>query len=342
MGSRPYADRKTLLAILGSLTVAYAALVFLGGMTYAVLFPILMRTMPTEVSGAYGAPFSNSMMFGYGLVMFGYGAALLAVGIGLIRARRWARAMAHAGCWICAVGIAAGLIYLPFLIPRLTSVITDPAFGGGEMAEGDATLVAAMMWGSTVISVLMSLVIPVAGIVLLGSDSVRRTVFDRDPIPRWTDRLSTVALACGIVWLWGASYVPMMLPVLGSGLTVAIPVANTPAAVALALLGAAIAASIGWVTLRAQPFAWLANLAGVILAGTIASIQLSRIDLVELYLEMVASSIPESELGPMREMLEALYGDTRMLVVPVVLFAMLAVGFLFWARGRFVRKSTVP
>lgn len=337
---RSYEDRTTLLTVLGSLVIASAVLMFLGGLFYAVVFPILMRMAPAEEFGPAGSPFPVTMMFGYAAIMFVYGSAGMVVGVGLVRARRWARAVAHAACWIYAVGTAVGLLYVPFWIPKFTSMMTDPALGGDPSLVGfGSTFFSVFMWGGVVISVLMNLAIPVAGILLLGSDSARRTVVDRDPVSRWTDPLSTEALASGLLWLAAAGYVPLLSSLFGPHAAASVSLGG-PTGVALILLGVVGAAWVGWVTVRARPYAWAANVVGVVLYGGIGTWLLYRLDFVELYRGMLPA-MSEEDLDSMSVVFESLYGDPKMLALPTLVMVVLALGFLFWARKRFALAAVL-
>lgn len=323
---------------MGALLIACAGMMFLGGVFYAVVFPLLMRTVPGDEFGSGGWPFSTAMMLGYAVFMFAYGAAMMILGIGLIRARRWARAISLAGCWVYAVATLAGVCYLPFWMGRVTSVMTDSALGGDPSLEGmNPALFSMFMWGSTVFGLLTSLAIPVAGILLFRSESVAWTVQSRDPVPRWTDRLSTSALACGLVWLCSASHGPLTLAFFGGHMGDAVGL-DGGLGVALLLLAVAGAAWIGWNTLRARPHSWLMNVVGTVLYGGVGTYLVSRLDFTQFYRAMMPENIPEEELASLYDMTDALYGNPSAFVAPTLLIVLAALGFLYWARPRFAPR----
>ncbi|MEZ4650035.1 MAG: hypothetical protein R3E97_14850 [Candidatus Eisenbacteria bacterium] len=338
--TRPlYDDRKTLLTVVGALVVACAILMYVGGLIYAVVFPLMMRAVPADEFGPGAWPFSTAMMLGYAVFMFAYGTAMTVLGIGLIRARRWARAVSLAACWVYAAGTLVGVCYLPFWMGRVTSFMTDPALGGDPSLEGmSPVFFSVVMWGSMVFGLAMNLAVPVAGILLLRSESVRLTVQDRDPFPRWTDRLSTAALASGLVWVGGASYGPLMLALLGTHMAAAVGLSGGTG-VALCLFASAGAALIGWATLRARPYSWMANVMGVVLYGGIGAYLVSRLDFTQFYRALMPDNMPEEELASLYDMTEALYGNPSAFIAPTLLITLAALGFLCWARPRFVPVS---
>lgn len=147
-----------------------------------------------------------------------YGSVMLffvVMGVATIRAKRWARALMNAFCWLW-------LIFGVFTSFVLAAVLPRTVMRVGQLPQG--AIIIAIVFVCCIVAFFMILV---PGVLLLvyGNAGVKATCERRDPKTSWTDRFATgpllllVLVVIGLVSdLWIAATHPMF-PAFGKYLT---------------------------------------------------------------------------------------------------------------------------
>jgi hypothetical protein len=186
-----------------------------------------------------------------------------------------------------------------------------------------------------VIIVLFVIVPPALILWLNWKQDVRHTLAWKDPLPRWTDRLPVTL--CGLVissifftlmslpgvFLMNEAW---MAPVLGDG----------PVKYAWWLVPVAWA-YVAWGTLRRQIAAWFTAMISLLAGAAMGFLSMRGTNWAELYKQM---GIPESDVGEMARMMEAMFNPQKMMILMIIGFVPLF-GYLVWIFKDFRKTGTV-
>lgn len=266
-GTRPdppaHRDRSTRLFVAGVFLIVFGCgSILLGVFSSATLLFIPQAPEAPEYGPAQAIP---------GLLVYvGFGAALIALGVGSIRARRWARPLVLILGWgWLGVGVVTAVMTF-FMVPWVLESLPqeDPAvprvvFGCLATAFG-----------------LLGILAPAVLLLLYRGRDVAATLAERDPHPRWTDRIPTPLLGL-CLWL-GVSAVGTGL----SSLYAVFPTGGTiltgAPAVAIYLALAALWAYLAIQLARRDRTAWWVALGTVLAFGAWVLTVFPRTDFSEV------------------------------------------------------------
>lgn len=241
-------DRKKWLVAVGVFEMLLALLFLFGlaGMLAAFV------NMPDDLGREAGAPAGMRWGFVIGALMQGLiAAALVWHAVGVIRARRWARALGLIFAWLAAASVAyAALLMLLTLI------------GGSRIAGFTPAMVPSLI----VFVVMLGLAL--LFVRFFGSKSVKATCERRDLKERWTDKRPLPVV--GMVLVLALSAPSFVLSALGGVLTLTFGNPEQQewllgGAVLQALLAAA-AAALCYGAWKLRPWAWWGAL-GLVMAA---------------------------------------------------------------------------
>jgi hypothetical protein len=216
---------------------------------------------------------------------------------GLLRKRRWARALTQACGWIAAGSTLMGV------------AVMIPLAGGSDAAPRFILIIACCaMFG-------FGVVLPVAVALFLGSRSARMTCERYDPVPRWTDGLPVLTLVLTTFVFW-------------TGLTTLAVVIGPPGPLfgtflpPIATRGISAAISISWLGLGAglaarKEAAWWGTLAFSIVVGISNVLNAVRVPMEEIYRRAGMTPVQISQVTSLTGSWPAL------LIVPSIAFVVL-------------------
>jgi hypothetical protein len=245
-------DRATALAVIGGLEI----LAGLGLLTMAGLLIVALGLQRSAGAMEGVSAVSLAPAIGlYGLL----GVVAIVLGAGLVKCRRWARALSLIAAWLVVAMGVAGIVTYVAIVPVLAS----------SMAAGpDQPAPAGILVAIGVIGCLLVLVLPalVVALVLRGRDA-RLTCEWRDRQERWTDRCPLPVLALSMLLGFGAvALLPnaFTMPAMIAGRVVTGGAATATYLALAAVLGVTAAGLY-----RLRPWAWWAEI--VLLAAGLAN-----------------------------------------------------------------------
>lgn len=282
-------DRSTTVSFIGLGTIGLGVLV--AGLAVMMFF----------------MPFPGLAMAG--ILYMAASAVLLVIGIGLMRVRKWARALMLILCWFWLLSGSMATVLMAVIL-------------------GSSKIPAVILVGilSATFYAVFLILLPGILIWILRSDDVRLTCEAHDPVVRWTDGRPLAVTGVALYMILFGLYALVLpfgpeAPQFGVYLT-----GPLKYAVPLALAAAWIASGAGF--LRMKPWAWWATLLVTILGGVSALLTAIRIPLDELYRRSGLTEVQieqAKQFGMKNVMFWGLAGTLVML------------GLLIWLRRHFTR-----
>lgn len=300
----PVGDRKTLIIVMGILSiVAGLGLGCLGGI-YAALPAILAHAPPEAQAGnPMDSPLMRSMMGMGGAFLVVTAVALIWLGIGAIRLRRWAGDLFLAGGWLFGVMFLLGILVTLFRIPETMAAMNAQfeVSGKGAQPEQMKAMVPVILVFSMLFTVVFYLLPPLTVILVFRLKSVKQTFAHYSRGPSWTERLALPVL---IWWLWLATMCVsslIMVPIGGTLYQSMGLVKESWQASAWMGAFAVFTGIVAWAVMAKKEWSWYASLAFTLAMGAMGWIFVGKMDIVELYRKMGMS---EEQIKPMAAMYE--------------------------------------
>ncbi|MEO0446697.1 MAG: hypothetical protein AAF191_11545, partial [Verrucomicrobiota bacterium] len=134
-----FSDMKTLILVMGILTILGAIGMGCGGGFYGFFFPQLIAEMPEESREGMDEPWMTAVFQNTGLLLLVFAGGLIWLGIGAIRTKKWAGDLYLSGGWMYgAIMLVSTLAFVGFL-PGMFSGMEAAILGDlGEEGELNA------------------------------------------------------------------------------------------------------------------------------------------------------------------------------------------------------------
>jgi hypothetical protein len=327
--SLPFADQRGGLKAMGVILILIGAVLgCLGALT-----PLsLLVTVPGQPK-----PMARDILLGAGMYLL-MSTILITAGVGSLRAKRWSRPMVIivSGTWT-AVG-TLGLISWLIVGPDIGQAMAAASANAGTPGTPATPMSAGAV---TTMRVLLPILFFVFGVALPGGffwfyvrQSVRQTVEYFDPIDVWTDQSPTPILALS-TWLWVAaafaaiSCLWAVFPWFGRLLS------GTPAVIALAALGSALAILATGV-FQLHKWAWVGTLLLLAVFAASALMTYARVDPLESYR---LSGMPPAQVEQLGQMNMVSRSAS---MFNTSLYAVAALAYLLWVWKYFHKRPAPP
>lgn len=290
---------------------------------FSLMMPLAMLAMKS-VPNKVGEAKPGTLVVGlivYVLIATGF----LGLGIGSCKCRRWVRPLVLCIAWPWLIG---GLLGSLIAIPMLSNM---PLPENANVPTPTRTIM--MTVTGTTLAVIY-VILPLAYILFYQRRSVRETLIQCDPRPRWTDRCPIPVLGLSFWMLLGglgnASFLQFMcFPFFGIYLT------GLPAAVIILGLGAAMVYA-AWACYHLNLAGWWTALV-VVLFGSVSYLITFQISgITELYRHL---GVPETQMK-MLEQQNFLHGPVLLLMG--AFFSAVYLAFLWYVRRYFVPARRYP
>ena len=320
-----YKDKKTSLIVVGIIQI------IMGGF-FLMMVPMILASLAMPQPGLDRQTQQMSLKTVIpGTVVYLFLAIwFIWMGIGILNARRWARALSlvSASLWL-AFGIGA-LIAIPFIIPGLFEQIAQET--GEEMPKAVITVLYVFTFGFLAF---FYLIVPGCFVLYFRNKNVKATCEHRDPIPRWTDLcplpVLAVSLAAGVslISMPFTLFYNFTFPLFG------VIVSGLPGA--LVSIGMIIAAAyIAWGFYRLSTRAWWTAATLAVLFSISTLISFSRISFIDLYEKM---DFPEEQIVQLEQM--NFFQGPGMHVI-TLLWLIVILGYFIYIRKYFQASHTSP
>lgn len=275
-------DRKTTLVLVGILDILIGLFMLLLGIA-VLLAPLLAKNQSAS------APAHSGAIFIFYLAL----AALAAwLGIGLILARRWARALGLIGGWLgLVIGVVAFAVVAYLLPAMLENMQKTQPNAAGAMGVVQVTVYVVLFIGY--------ILIPGLQVLGLQPQSVKDTCDRRNPVESWTDCCALPVLAMALLWVLGAAVIAIMPFVYGMVFPAFGVILEGVPALLVMLAIAALNAWIAWQAYHLKMTGWWVALGWHLIWGVSTAVTFSRIDLMDLYQKMNFSAEQLKPMAPL-------------------------------------------
>jgi len=269
-------------------------------------------------------PHATQMMIGAAVVYVTIAGAIIFVAIGTLRCQRWARPVMIV---ISALTLISGIAGLAIFGLGYSSFAGQLNQRGGP-PPGFAPII---FGGTLLVLFLFIVVVPGGFLWFFARAKVAEALMVLDPVPRWTDDVPLPVLAISLTFaIWGIT--TCISAIFGMAAEFGTILVGVTASAVLLIQGL-IEMSIAWATFRRSAASWWAALVYAIFYAIAMGSTAVRSDKLGLYRRAGYTERQIQELGKYSAL------DRPMGVSAFVIFTVLAVGYLLYARRCFRPQS---
>jgi len=280
-----FKDRKVGLIIFGILHIISGCLCAL-----MVAMMVLVAIISSAGQNAFGEFPNIRMMIPGTMVYVVLGTWFIWMGIGVIMARRWARALMLVSSWIWLISGTFGLVFILLLMPNMYDQM-------GEDDQMPKEFVTIFKFVMIAFMAFIYVVVPAVLVLFYGSKNVKVTCNNRDPQQRWTDKCPLPVLAVSMIFAgWAASLLLMgcynwAIPFFGTILT------GLPGATVI-LIVMSLSAYTAWGTYKLDINSWWCALLLTVVWFSSVAVTFSLTNIMDLYSMM---DLPPQQLEIMEQ-----------------------------------------
>ena len=273
-----YRDRSTGLTIFGVIQI-------LAGLLCALMVPLMLLgfVMSKKVSGISAPMGSQFIAVTQYLIL---AILLIVLGIGSVQAKRWAYSLTLILSYVWLIGGVLGTIAITAIMPVAIKTSMHETPNGQEVPAAFMAVILTFAIGFLAIFLI---VLPIVFLIFYRKQDVWETCRHKDPVERWTDRVSLPVLAASLFFF--VSGCMSMLSALGARL---FPFFGTYlvgiSAAAMLVIVAAIDFYLAGAFYRIQTPGWYLAIAIRTLLILSAIITTLRNDLMNAYVKLGMSS----------------------------------------------------